>query len=43
MIYTLTNPAIDMNFFSKTFEPSVVNRTEDAKYSPNGKGVLMFH
>ncbi|GMG95871.1 1-phosphofructokinase [Tepidimicrobium xylanilyticum] len=40
MIYTLTtNPAIDMNFFSKTFEPSVVNRTEDAKYSPNGKGI----
>lgn len=40
MIYTLTtNPAIDMNFFSKTLESSVVNRTESTKYSPNGKGI----
>ena len=40
MIYTLTtNPAIDMNFFSKTFESSVVNRTENTAYSPNGKGI----
>lgn len=40
MIYTLTmNPAIDMNFFTNTFKPSIVNRTEKTKYSPNGKGV----
>ncbi|MGL5329649.1 MAG: 1-phosphofructokinase family hexose kinase [Peptostreptococcaceae bacterium] len=40
MIYTLTaNPAIDMNFDSKTINPSEVNRTSNLVYSPNGKGV----
>jgi len=40
MIYTLTtNPAIDMNIQSKKIEPSVVNRVENSKYFPNGKGI----
>lgn len=40
MIYTLTaNPAIDMNFNTKTADPYKVNRTTDLIYSPNGKGV----
>lgn len=40
MIYTLTaNPAIDMNFNTKTADPYKVNRTSDLIYSPNGKGV----
>lgn len=40
MIYTLTtNPAIDMNIKSRDVQPSIVNRTESVKYSPNGKGV----
>lgn len=40
MIYTLTaNPAIDMNFYTDTVEPKVVNRTDDINYSANGKGV----
>lgn len=40
MIYTLTaNPAIDMNFDSKTINPFEVNRTSNMVYSPNGKGV----
>lgn len=40
MIYTLTlNPAIDMNISSKSITPDIVQRTEGAVYSPNGKGV----
>jgi len=40
MIYTLTtNPAIDMNIQSRKIEPSVVNRVENSKYFPNGKGI----
>lgn len=40
MIYTLTtNPAIDMNISSDEIHKNVVNRTVDAYYSPNGKGV----
>ena len=40
MIYTLTlNPAIDMNISSKQIIPNIVQRTEGAVYSPNGKGV----
>lgn len=40
MIYTLTlNPAIDMNISSKSITPNIVQRTEGAVYSPNGKGV----
>lgn len=40
MIYTLTtNPAIDMNLIGKKIAPNIVNRTSDAMYSPNGKGI----
>lgn len=40
MIYTLTtNPAIDMNISSEKLMPKVVNRTFNAEYSPNGKGL----
>lgn len=40
MIYTLTtNPAIDMNIRTDKVEPSIVNRTRNTVYSPNGKGV----
>lgn len=40
IIYTLTtNPAIDVNFSTKNVAPSVVNRCENTKYIPNGKGV----
>lgn len=40
MIYTLTtNPAIDMNIQSKKIKSSVVNRVENSKYFPNGKGI----
>lgn len=40
MIYTLTtNPAIDMNITGKKIQPSIVNRTDSAKYFPNGKGI----
>lgn len=40
MIYTLTtNPAIDMNCTSSSYEPFKVNRTTNLSYSPNGKGV----
>lgn len=41
MIYTLTmNPAIDMNICTKEeIKRSVVNRTFDTVYTPNGKGV----
>lgn len=40
MIYTLTtNPAIDMNFKSESYEPFKVNRTTNLQYSPNGKGI----
>jgi 1-phosphofructokinase/6-phosphofructokinase 2 len=39
MIYTLTtNPAIDMNVTSDTMSIGV-NRTRDAVYTPNGKGL----
>ncbi len=40
MFYTLTaNPAIDMNISSNGLIRKEVNRTHDAVYSPNGKGV----
>ncbi|HBO37982.1 MAG TPA: 1-phosphofructokinase [Pasteurellaceae bacterium] len=40
MIYTLTtNPAIDMNISSNGFFPNKVNRTFNAVYTPNGKGL----
>lgn len=40
MIYTLTtNPTIDMNFFAKSMNQSLVNRTDNLTYSANGKGV----
>ena len=40
MIYTLTtNPAIDMNITSDTLSHDHINRTRDAVYSPNGKGL----
>lgn len=40
MIYTLTtNPAIDMNICSNGFEARKVNRTFNAVYTPNGKGL----
>ncbi|RVU98003.1 1-phosphofructokinase family hexose kinase [Coriobacteriales bacterium OH1046] len=40
MIYTLTtNPAIDMNVNSSTMSTETVNRTSDAVYTPNGKGL----
>ncbi|MGI6229982.1 MAG: 1-phosphofructokinase family hexose kinase [Tractidigestivibacter sp.] len=40
MIYTLTtNPAIDMNVTSDTMSTEHVNRTRDAVYTPNGKGL----
>lgn len=40
MIYTLTaNPAIDMNISSNGIHGKVVNRTFDAVYTPNGKGL----
>lgn len=40
MIYTLTtNPAIDMMMCSDELKRSVVTRTRDAVYSPNGKGL----
>lgn len=40
MIYTLTtNPAIDMNLHSHGIYGKVVNRTFDAVYTPNGKGL----
>lgn len=40
MIYTLTtNPAIDMNIVTDGIRPQVVNRTFDAVYTPNGKGL----
>lgn len=40
MIYTLTmNPAIDMNICSKGLVPKRVNRTFNASYSANGKGL----
>ncbi|MEG0050763.1 MAG: 1-phosphofructokinase family hexose kinase [Terrisporobacter sp.] len=40
MIYTLTtNPAIDMNICTNSIERKLVNRTHDAVYSANGKGL----
>lgn len=40
MIYTLTaNPAIDMNISSDGIRERVVNRTWNAVYTPNGKGL----
>lgn len=40
MIYTLTlNTAIDMNISCGPIRPAMVNRTFDAEYCPNGKGV----
>ena len=40
MIYTLTtNPAIDMNVTTDTMIPEKVNRTRDAVFTPNGKGL----
>ena len=40
MIYTLTtNPAIDMNICTDSIERKLVNRTHDAVYSANGKGL----
>lgn len=40
MIYTLTtNPAIDYNISTDGIYPKVVNRTFDAVYTPNGKGL----
>lgn len=40
MIYTLTtNPAVDMNVTSATLSTEHVNRTRDAVYTPNGKGL----
>lgn len=47
VIYTLTlNTAIDMNIFSDSLLPGVVNRTRHTEYCPNGKGVnvaLVLH
>lgn len=48
MIYTLTtNPAIDMNICTNGLEPRKVNRTFDAVYTPNGKGLnvsfVLYH
>lgn len=40
MIYTLTlNAAIDMNISCGAIQPSIVNRTYNTEYFPNGKGV----
>ena len=40
MIYTLTlNPAIDMNVMVEDMEFGKVNRTKNATYSANGKGL----
>lgn len=40
MFYTLTtNPAIDLNITSNGLIKKEVNRTRDAVYTPNGKGV----
>lgn len=40
MIYTLTtNPAVDMNVNAGTLTTKRVNRTTDAVYTPNGKGL----
>lgn len=40
MIYTLTtNPAVDMNVTTDAMIPEKVNRTRDAVYTPNGKGL----
>lgn len=40
MIYTLTmNPAIDMNIIGDGLYPNMVNRTRNAVYTPNGKGL----
>ncbi len=40
MYYTLTtNPAIDMNIRSKGIFSKRINRTSDAVYTPNGKGI----
>lgn len=40
MIYTLTtNPAIDMNISTDGLAPMIVNRTREAVYTPNGKGL----
>ena len=40
MIYTLTtNPAVDMNVNADTLTTKKVNRTRDAVYTPNGKGL----
>ncbi|WP_028263379.1 1-phosphofructokinase family hexose kinase [Atopobium fossor] len=40
MIYTLTtNPAVDMNITSDELRFDKVNRTRDAVYTPNGKGL----
>lgn len=40
MIYTLTtNPAIDLNVTTGTLSTERVNRTRDAVYTPNGKGL----
>lgn len=40
MIYTLTtNPAIDMNITSDELSHDHINRTRDAVYTPNGKGL----
>ena len=40
MIYTLTtNPAIDMNVSAASLTTAHINRTADAVYTPNGKGL----
>lgn len=40
MLYTLTpNPAIDINVSTSSVIANTVCRTEDAVYSPNGKGI----
>lgn len=40
MIYTFTpNPAIDLNVNANTLSTQQVNRTRDAVYTPNGKGL----
>lgn len=40
MIYTLTtNPAVDLNMTAHDVKPRQVNRTSNAVYSPNGKGI----
>lgn len=40
MIYTLTtNPAVDMNISSDVLSHDHINRTRDAVYTPNGKGL----